>query len=86
MNHLLESEKIGKLGTQNERKMGNPVKVNDSNGRISTHIDNVINRWKKLRTCFHISQRLIMKTIIKVIQNNGFMAKLLPVQIPIFPC
>ena len=37
---------IGKLGIQNERKTGIPMEIIDSNGRISTHTDDVMNRWK----------------------------------------
>ena len=36
---------IGKLGIQNDRKTGIPMEVLDSNGRISTHTDDVIDRW-----------------------------------------
>ena len=35
---------IGKLGIQNERKTGIPMEVKDSNGRVSTHTDDVIDR------------------------------------------
>ena len=57
--------KVGRLGIQNDRKTGIPMEVIDSNKHISTHTDDVIDRWKIIsRTFSQISPTPVLTTII----------------------